>query len=80
MKTPKCINCRHAMKKISRVNKIFGKYIVSDTNLYVCETCGEEYLDAKEYERIRKKIDAIESKSTIPSVHEVIAKAKFLVL
>jgi hypothetical protein len=48
--------------------------------MYVCESCGEEYLDAKEYERIRKKVEAIESRARIPAVQEVMAKAKFLVL
>lgn len=81
MNAPKCVNCKHAMKKFSDVNRMFlGKYIVSDATLYVCQKCGEEYIDAKEYERVRKKIGAIEAKSRIPAVHEVMAKTKFLVL
>lgn len=69
------------MKRFSNVNKIFlDKYIISDANVYVCKKCGEEYIDAKEYERIRKKITAIESKSKIPAVHQAIARVKFLVL
>jgi YgiT-type zinc finger domain-containing protein len=69
------------MKKYSKVNKIFkGKYILSDVTMYVCEKCGEEYISDEEYERIRKKIEEIESKSRIPAVHEVIAKARFIVL
>ena len=81
MNQPKCNNCKNSMKKVSNVNKMFlNKYIISDASMYVCETCGEEYIDAQEYERIRKKIDAIESKSNIPAVHEVMLRAKFLVL
>ncbi len=81
MSAPKCVNCKHEMKKMTNVNKIFsGKYIVSDTTLYVCGKCGEEYIDAKEYERIHKKISAIETKACIPAVHEVIMRARFLVL
>ena len=81
MGAPKCSNCKIAMKKFSGVNKIFlNKYIVSDANVYICKKCGEEFIDAKEYERIRKKIASIESKSMIPAVHQVIARAKFLVL
>ena len=77
----KCANCRHAMKKVSNVNKIFlDKYIVSDTTMYICEICGEEYIDAKEYERIRKKIEEIESRARIPAVCEVMARTRFLVL
>ncbi|HLC69328.1 MAG TPA: YgiT-type zinc finger protein [Candidatus Bilamarchaeaceae archaeon] len=79
--TPKCVNCKHAMKKVSNVNKMFlNRYIISDATVYVCQTCGEEYLEAKEYERIRKKIDAIEIKADIPAVHQVMARTKFLVL
>ncbi len=48
-----------------------GKYIISDATVYVCPNCSEEYMDSKEYERIRKKIAAIESKNKIPAVHEV---------
>lgn len=81
MGAPKCSNCKMAMKRFSKVNKIFlNKYIVSDAEVYVCKKCGEEYIQAKEYERIRRKIAAIESKSKIPAVHQVIARAKFLVL
>lgn len=81
MSVIKCFNCKHSMHKVSNVNKMFlNKYIISDANMYVCEKCGEEYLDGEEYERIRKKIDTIESKINIPSVHEVLANAKFLVL
>lgn len=69
------------MKKFAGVNKIFlNKYIVSDARIYSCARCGEEYIDAKEYERIRKKIAAIETKEMIPAVHQVMARAKFLVL
>lgn len=69
------------MKKISNVNRMFlDKYVISDTNMFVCQTCGEEFMEAKEYERIRKKIEAIESNIKIPAVQEVIARAKFLVL
>ena len=79
--TQNCVNCKHAMKKVSNVNKMFlNRYIISDATVYVCPTCGEEYLDAKEYERIRKKIDAIEAKVGIPAVHQVMARTKFLVL
>jgi len=81
MAAQKCTNCRHVMKKVSGVNRMFlGRYIISDTELYVCPKCGEEYIDAEEYERIRKKIEDIESKISIPAVHEVIAKIRFLVL
>lgn len=81
MDAPKCANCKCETKKVSNVNKMFmSKYVISDTTLYVCEKCGEEYLDAEEYERIRKKIDAVESRITIPAVQEVIAQTKFLVL
>ena len=78
---PKCVNCKHVMKKVSNVNKMFlNRYIISDATVFVCQTCGEEYIDAKEYERIRKKIDTIETKTKIPAVHEVMARTKFLVL
>lgn len=69
------------MKKVSNINKMFlNRYIISDATIYVCRTCGEEYIDAKEYDRIMKKIEAIESKASIPAVHEIMARAKFLVL
>lgn len=81
MSTHKCAACKCAMKKYSKVNKIFkGKYILSDVTIYACEKCGEEYISDEEYERIRKKIEEIEAKSRIPAVHEVIAKARFIVL
>ena len=81
MKDPKCVNCKHTMKKHTNVNRIFlDKYIISDTTMYICEKCGEEYIDAKEYERIRKKIESIESQTKIPAVQKVIDKARFLVL
>lgn len=69
------------MKKVKDVNKIFmDKYIISDTTMYVCGKCGEEYIEDKEYERIRKKIASIESKAKIPAVHQVLAKVRFLIL
>jgi len=82
MNAPKCANCKRAMKRHTGVNKLFlNKYIVSDATVYLCARCGEEYMDEKEYERIRKKIAAIEGKGKkISAVHQVIAKAKFLVL
>ncbi len=81
MNAPKCANCKHSMKKVTNVNKIFmSKYVISDTTMYVCQTCSEEYIDAKEYERIRKKVETIESMVRIPAVQEVMAKTKFLVL
>ncbi|MBI5047315.1 YgiT-type zinc finger protein [Candidatus Micrarchaeota archaeon] len=81
MSVPNCVNCKHSMKKFTNVNRMFlSKYVISDTTMYICQTCGEEYLPAKEYERIRKKVAAIESRITIPAVQEVIAKTKFLVL
>lgn len=77
----KCSNCGHAMKKFSGVNRIFkDRYIVSDATVYVYKKCGEEHITAQEYERIRKKIAAVESKAGIPSVQAVMAKARFLVL
>ena len=67
MSAIKCVNCKKAMKKVTGVNRLFcDRYMISGTRLYVCSTCGEEYLDAGEYERIRKKIDAIETKTSIP--------------
>lgn len=81
MNVPKCSNCKQSMKKVSNVNRMFlNRYVISDATMFVCPVCGEEFMAAVEYERIRKKIDAIESKMVIPAVQEVIAKAKFLVL
>lgn len=81
MSVPKCVNCRCPTKKISKANMMFlEKYLISDATFYLCKTCGEKYFYAEEYGRIMKKIDAIESKSKIPAVQEVIAKTKFLVL
>lgn len=75
------VKCRHSMKKVSGVNRMFlGRYVISDTTLFVCEKCGEEFIEDKEYERIRKKIEEIESRMEIPAVHEVLVKTKFLVL
>lgn len=77
----KCPECKATMKKVKDVNKIFmDKYIISDTTMYVCGKCGEEYIEDKEYERIRKKIASIESKAKIPAVHQVLAKVRFLIL
>jgi len=77
----RCVKCRHSMKKVSGVNRMFlGRYVISDTTLFVCEKCGEEFIEDKEYERIRKKIEEIESRMKIAAVHEVLAKTKFLVL
>ena len=54
------------------------KYLITDATVYACPNCGEEYLDSCEYERIRKKIGALEP--NLRSVQEVLAKVKFLVL
>ena len=80
MSTPKCVKCKILTKKVT-VNKIFmDKYVVSDAMVYVCENCGEEYLDDKEYSRIFTKVQEVESKLRIPELQEVLAKVRFLVL
>jgi YgiT-type zinc finger domain-containing protein len=58
MRTPKCVKCKLSTKKVT-INKIFmDKYVVSDATVYVCENCGEEYLDDKEYARIFAKVQS----------------------
>jgi YgiT-type zinc finger domain-containing protein len=80
MNTPKCVKCKSPTKKAT-VNKIFlDKYVVSDTTVYVCENCGEEYLDDKEYSRISAKVQEVDNKLRIPELAEVLAKVRFLVL
>jgi DNA-directed RNA polymerase subunit RPC12/RpoP len=56
------------------------KYVISDATVYVCENCGEEYLDDKEYSRISAKVREVESKLRVPELQEVLAKVRFLVL
>jgi hypothetical protein len=56
------------------------KYVVSDTTVYICGNCGEEYLDDKEYARISAKVQEVENKLRIPELQEVLAKVRFLVL
>jgi len=69
------------MKKVSGVDRSYlDKYIISDSTVYVCKTCGAEIIDSKEYERVRKKIDAIEKKAKIPAVQQMMAKVKYFVL
>ena len=69
------------MKKFSGVNRMFkGRYIISDATVYSCGKCGEEHIEANEYERIRRKINSIEAKAQLPAMQAVMAKAKFLVL
>jgi YgiT-type zinc finger domain-containing protein len=80
MNTPKCVKCNLPTKKVT-VNKIFmDKYVVSDTTVYVCGNCGEEYLDDKEYSRISAKVQEVDNKLRIPELQEVLAKVRFLVL
>ena len=75
----KCAKCKCTTKKVSDANKLFmDKYLITDPTVYACPNCGEEYLDSCEYERIRKKIGALEP--NLRSVQEVLAKVKFLVL
>jgi len=69
------------MKKVSGVDRSYlDKYIVSDSTVYVCGKCGAEIIDSAEYERVRKKIAAIEKKAKIPAVQQMMAKVKYFVL
>jgi|GEM_PF-1786543 len=77
----KCFRCNSAMKKVSGVDRSYlDKYIVSDSTVYVCGKCGAEIIDSAEYERVRKKIAAIEKKAKIPAVQQMMAKVKYFVL
>jgi hypothetical protein len=81
MSMGKCFRCNSPMKKVSGVDRAYlNRYIISDSTVYVCGNCGAEIIDSKEYERVRKKIAAIEQKAKIPAVHEMMAKVKFFVL
>lgn len=76
-----CFRCNSPMKKVSGVDRSYlNKYIISDSTVYVCGKCGAELIDSREYERVRKKIAAIEKKAMVPAVHQMIAKVKYFVL
>jgi len=68
------------MKKMLVPKLFLNKYIVSAVAVYKCGHCGEEMLESKEYEIVRKKIEDMEAKSKIPAIASIMAKVKYLVL
>lgn len=73
----KCYKCKVGLKKAVRANELFGKYLISDVAMMVCPSCGEEFIEGEEYERIRKKIAALESSKT---PQKALAQAKVVIL
>ncbi|MBI2530365.1 MAG: YgiT-type zinc finger protein [Candidatus Diapherotrites archaeon] len=55
----KCIKCNGSTKIVETGRVFFGKVVVSPVRAEKCLKCGEEYLDEKEYESVRKKLEKI---------------------
>jgi len=55
----KCIKCNGSTKIAGAGRVFFDKVVVSPVRVEKCLKCGEEYLDEKEYERVRRKLEKI---------------------
>lgn len=68
-----CPNCGKPVKK-GKTGIYFNKETIkiNPVKAYQCESCGEEYIDESEYERLREKVKAlkiIEKKEKIKKIH-----------
>ena len=54
LKTMKCYNCGGKMEDSVSLITYRGKTIPQNTSK--CKSCGKSYVDADEYERIRKEL------------------------
>ena len=79
-KRTKCHICGHNMKKLVAPRMFKDRYIVENITFHKCSCCGEELFELKEYEKIRKKISYIEKKESLPMIHNIMSKVRYLVL
>jgi len=80
MKKIDCAECNGKMEKAVVPRLFLNRYIVSEVTLYRCKQCGEELLEGKEYERVRKTIEQMEVKAKKPAIAKMLAQVKYLVL
>lgn len=72
----KCYKCKCELKKVKNSKHMIRNYVLSDVTAYVCGVCGEKYFNLDEYEKMRKKITAIESQP----VQKALAQARAVLL
>lgn len=70
-----CYKCKVPTRKVTS-SQLNGKYLITDATYFVCDKCGEEYTEGGEYERIRKKIAALESENS----KKALTQAKVVIL